>query len=151
MGQLTKNMYRQGSQLFDLSDGQLRRGASKVTHNSGWYNQAGESLGWGGDLSVSDMQHIQDGLEPGELFILLGDQGARFPRSRIPDLDCPGAAYVAEHCCYIINKKNILMVAQSHVKPWDINGVMPKIISRTTAKKMIIGTRKCRAPNTRNS
>jgi hypothetical protein len=135
-------MYRQGSRLFGLSDGQMRRGDAKITHNSGWYNKSGEILGWGGDLAVSDMKHIQDGLEPNELFIILSDQDARYPRSGKLDLDAPGVTYIAGHCRYIINRENIFVVQQFKESSWTIDGITPKLISRTTARKIIKAAQK---------
>jgi hypothetical protein len=137
MGQLTKYMYRQGSHLFGLSDGQMRRGDSKITHNSGWYNKAGEILGWGGDLSAGDMKRIQEGLELNELFIILSNQDARYARSGKPDLDAPGITYVAGHCRYIIDRERIYVIQQFKESSWTIDGITPEIISRTKAKKII--------------
>jgi hypothetical protein len=135
-------MYRQGSHLFGLSDGQMRRGDAKITHNSGWYNKSGEILGWGGDLAVADMKRIREGLEPGELFIILSDQDARYARSGKPDLDAPGVTYVAGHCRYIIDREKIYVIREYKESSWTIDGVTPELISRTRAKKIIKAAQK---------
>jgi hypothetical protein len=142
MGQLTKYMYRHGSRLFGLYDGQMRRGDTKVTHNSGWYNKSGEILGWGGDISTDDMRRIQEGLEPTELFILLSDQDARYSRSGSPDLDAPGVAYVAEHCHFIIDRERIYVIHEYKTSVQVIDGIALEIISRAKAKKIIKAAQK---------
>jgi hypothetical protein len=74
MVQLTKGMYgtefNRTSSLFGLRCGQMSRGQSKITHNSGWYNKSGEKLGWG-DLSLKHFKRIADEIAEDELFIVL--------------------------------------------------------------------------------
>jgi len=90
-------------------------------HNGGWYNKAGEKLGWG-DLSVKDMKYICDSLNADELFIILGEQesfwdfvsdlghSAQTATTR-PEIDAPGVDYVAEHALYILAKGKLHVVA----------------------------------------
>ena len=137
MTQLTKNMYRRGSTLFGLRDAQMRRGSSKITHNSGWYNKAGEALGWGGDLAVRDLKRIRDEIALGELFILLSDQDARY-YSLIADLDAPGVMYVAQHCYYIIELGSVFIVSTDQGSAWSMDGLTPIVITPEAAKKHIV-------------
>jgi hypothetical protein len=123
MAQLTKGMYGSqfvnASSLFGLRCGQMR-GRDRIGHNSGWYNEAGEKLGWG-DLSVADIRRISREIEPGELFIILGEQdsfwnfvthyGAIGSMCRTkPEAESPGVEYVAEKCCLIVAKDRVCFV-----------------------------------------
>lgn len=123
MTQLTKGMYgsqfANASSLFDLRCGQMR-GRDRMTHNSGWYNKAGEKLGWG-DLSAKDLRRISREIETGELFIVLGEQdsfwnfvthyGAIGSMCRTkPEEQAPGADYVAEKCQFIVARGRICLV-----------------------------------------
>ena len=124
MPQLVKGMYsfvaQRSSDLFGLVYGQTRRGPTKMTHNSGWYNKAGEKLGYG-DLSAEDFQRIQDGLEETELFIILSESDAHwnfvskrmikgfFPKKETFE-DAPGIEYVAARALYIIGKGQLYRV-----------------------------------------
>jgi hypothetical protein len=117
---LTKGMYgnefsgRRGR--FNIRCGQVR--ADDYQHNVGWYNAAGEKLGWG-DLSREDLKNIAAGLEPGESFILLRESASywdfRFPGvfndTSGLDPEAPGADYVNAHAHIIITKNCI-----KHVK-----------------------------------
>lgn len=123
MTQLTQGMYgteyRRGSNLFGLRCGQIGDG---VTHNSGWYNKAGQRLGWG-DLDVDDFENIALGLEDDELFILLSERDTFWnerlerlaggkPGKRL-DQEAPGVDYVAEHARFIIAPCEVYAVIRS--------------------------------------
>jgi hypothetical protein len=110
--------FKSESDLFGLRCGQMR--GHDFTHNSGWYNREGEKLGWG-DLSLEDFQHISDGLDENELFIVLSESdsfwnfvtrpGLIGSISEVnPDVNAPGKEYVAEHCMYIIAKGKVYTV-----------------------------------------
>lgn len=114
MAQLTKGLYghefHNTSHLFGLSCGQLRR--KDLVHNGGWYNRAGEKLGWG-DLSSEDLLQISQELEEGEIFIILPEQASFWnfvTRPDIigsmaavkPDVEAPGVDYVVENAMWAI-------------------------------------------------
>lgn len=114
MAQLTQGMYgtifERQSTLFDIKCGQIRSGRDKRTHNSGWYNKAGQKLGWG-DLATSDMVRIAHELEPEELFITLSEGMSSWETSYYGvSEEAPGVDYVAEHALYIIAPKHLYMV-----------------------------------------
>ena len=75
---LTKGMFghefapAQGA-LFGFRAGQMR--SNDYVHNGGWYNKAGEKLGWG-DLSEEDMVRLMQELEDGEFFIILPESAS---------------------------------------------------------------------------
>jgi hypothetical protein len=118
MSQLVKGIYgsefdRTGN-LFGLLCGQMSGSATKITHNSGWYNKRGEKLGWG-DLSAEDFQRISMGIAADELFIILGEQDSHgnFQNKRVTTgilfkkeitEAAPGVEYVAAHAIYVIAK-----------------------------------------------
>lgn len=151
---LTKGMYGSEfnlkSDLFGLACGQMRCGG-KLTHNSGWYNKSGEKLGWG-DLSVADFARIRDGLEEGELFIILceGDSFWNFVKHNpgiigsmcktAPTADAPGVEYVAEHAAYIISTKEVCYVAHkwdTRRGPENVLGLIVQSIGRDDVQKII--------------
>jgi hypothetical protein len=111
--QLTKGMYgtefNQTSGLFGLRCGQMR---NIGTHNSGWYNRAGEKIGFG-DLTVGDFERIASELEDNDMFIVLKEDDSFWNfvtkpglvgsmASTSPDVQAPGVDYVAEHAQYAI-------------------------------------------------
>lgn len=109
---LKKGMYDDGSERFGLREAQMRVSSEKCAHNAGWYNAAGERLGWG-DLSFADLAAIAAGLEEGDVFIVLPEVQAHFafvfPRrfrwvGRRRTADAPGPAYVRRHAQYAVVK-----------------------------------------------
>lgn len=128
---LTKNMY--GSE-FDSAPGKfmgLRCGqmrSPQLTHNSGWYNRAGEKIGWG-DLDKYDFLRIRSALEDGELFVILGESdsfwnfvtrpGIIGSMSTVkPDVYAPGVEYIAEHAMYVITNEAIYSPSYSAKKEY---------------------------------
>lgn len=120
--QLTKGMYghefRNTSSLFGIRCGQCR--SQDMVHNGGWYNKAGEKLGWG-DLSPEDFLKIAKELEEGELFIILPESASfwNFVENigaigsmctTKPDIEAPGVDYVAENASYVIAKSAVYLV-----------------------------------------
>ena len=122
MAQLTKGMYQIGPRkpaVFGLTDGQTRR--RDMVHNGGWYNRAGEKLGWG-DLSPKDFQRISKELEGGELFIVLretdsfwnfvvynpGTTGGACVTEEAEK--APGVEYMIDHCAFIIERGELYYV-----------------------------------------
>src|SRR3989344_6367048 len=75
--QLMKGMYGDEltatNGLFDLRCGQ--RCHNSLIHAGGWYNKAGEKLGWG-DLSIENLLRIYGEVANGEFFVVLGETGS---------------------------------------------------------------------------
>lgn len=156
MGQLTKGMYghefRPTANLFGLRCGQGRGGDTKIGHNNGWYNRAGEKLGWG-DLSAEDLQRISSELEDGELFIVLSEQDSFWnfvthvgivgsACATKPEVEAPGVEFVATRCRYIVAQHQIYFVDDEDYLPWRrkdhvVGGVPIKVLTRDEAKQFI--------------
>lgn len=150
MAQLTKGMYgsqfERASRLFGLSCGQIR--GKDFVHNGGWYNKAGEKLGWG-DLAIEDFQKIRRELEDGELFIILGEQDSFWnfvTRPGIigsmaqvkPDVEAPGVDYVAEKARFVITKDGYFFVSDYPREEWfNRDGLEFRVVARADAKAFI--------------
>lgn len=104
---------------FSLCTGQMR--ATQITHNSGWYNAAGEKLGWG-DLGVRDFRSIQANLEDREVFIILGEQDSFWNFvtdfgtlgslcETKPTVEAPGKEYVERHMTYVITRNDMFRIS----------------------------------------
>ena len=146
---LTKGMFNHESvnkRLMGLTCGQMRS-KEDVAHNGGWYNKAGEKLGWG-DLAHADIPKIQKELEEGELFIVLGEHesfwdfvdfnpgiiGAMCHTK--PTAEAPGPDYVAEKCRWIFTRTAGYWINEySSAKEY----LGFKSISREEAKKLVLG------------
>ena len=90
-----------------LHSGQMRNSPTRA-HNGGWYNAAGEKLGWG-DLTLEDLERVAGLLEPNDVFVVLpesasfwgfvthnpGTTGAACTTD--PTELSPGVDYVVEH------------------------------------------------------
>lgn len=154
--QLIKGMYgsefdRTGN-LFGLRCGQMRGSSARMGKNNGWYNKAGEKLGFG-DIAVEDFQRIVLEIEEGELFITLGEQDSFWNfvtrpgitggmSARSADESAPGAEYVAEHCTYILSKDGMAVVSdysREGETERNINGLQLKVLTREAAKALILG------------
>jgi hypothetical protein len=136
--------------LFLLKCGQMR--GRDLVHNGGWYNRAGEKLGWG-DLEPADFQRIAEELEEGELFIILsesdsfwnfvthnpGSIGSRCATSA--DVNAPGVDYVAEKAMYIIGRMELYIVDRWGSNKSDttrIEGLTFKRLTKDAAKALIV-------------
>jgi hypothetical protein len=105
-GQLTENMYyprylgQQSSVLFGLRDSQMPLDAA--THNSGWFNKAGRYLGHG-DLTLENLRVIAEGLEAGEVFVVLSEYKTlgldQHPSPGPYNHDLP---YIAKYAMFVI-------------------------------------------------
>lgn len=103
--------------------GQMR-GTGHIVHNGGWYNAAGEKIGWG-DLEESDLKRLSDEMpRRGVLFILgeqdsfwkfvtynpgiIGDLCETHPSEKLPGMD------------YILDKATIVVLpyAWYYVDRW---------------------------------
>ncbi len=152
--QLTKGVYghefRPASNLFGLSCGQIR--SKDFVHNGGWYNRAGEKLGWG-DLSVDDFQRIYRELNDDELFIILGERDSFWNfvtrpgligsmAETEPTVEAPGVDYVAEKCRFIIGRNGLYLVDEYGSRKEDIvniDGLPFRVLTCDTAKTLIVG------------
>jgi hypothetical protein len=105
MAQLTKGMFGMGygrvdsrpaRELFGFSSGHISR--QDLIHNGGWYNKAGEWLGWG-DLSPLNLKRLAEVLEEGEIFVVL------YERDRAGN-GCEDATptFLAENAGYVVTK-----------------------------------------------
>lgn len=149
MAQLTKGMYghefNPTGEMFGLRCGQMRGGDTRMTRNSGWYNKAGEKLGFG-DLSAKDFQRIASELEDGELFVILGEQDSfwNFVGSMAetkPMVEAPGVDYVAEHAIYVIARNQLYRVdhwgyLKENTMEW--RGLQFKLLKQETVKALMI-------------
>jgi hypothetical protein len=156
MAQLTKGMF--GSQ-FDrrnavafagLSCGACR--GNDFVHNGGWYNKAGEKLGWG-DLSPDDFNKISQELEEGELFIILyeSDSFWNFVTHNPgiigsmcavqPTAEAPGVDFVSEKCAYVIANGQLYYVDRYGDSDKETlvtrDGLEFKVLKREAAKALI--------------
>lgn len=152
MAQLTKGMYGtefdQKSGLFGLLCGQMRV-LNRMGHNCGWYNKAGEKLGFG-DLSAEDLRRISEELEEGEVFVVLGEHDSFWHfvtrpgitggmSARSADESAPGVEYVAKKCTYIITRDGISFVTDygRGETERNINDLQVKVLTREAAKAML--------------
>ena len=155
--QLTKGIYGHEFDFtegpFGLSCGQMRRSEKIVpTHNSGWYNRAGEKLGFG-DLSAADFRRISSEINEDEIFIILSERdsfwnfverpgiiGAR-AHTR-PDVNAPGTAYVAAHCNFIVTRNRLIMVRTKYCyirkNFYEWNGLTFEVMSCDEAERLIV-------------
>ena len=154
MAQLTQGMFgtefrkRPETALFGLHCGQIR--GREFVHNGGWYNRAGEKLGWG-DLSLVDFQKIAEGLEEGELFIILAESDSFWnfvERPGIigsmavvkPTADAPGVDYVAEKAMYIIGFMELYVIdrwGDCKEATRNIDGLPFKVLKEADVKTFI--------------
>lgn len=129
---------------FGLNTGQMR--SLSMTHNSGWYNKAGEKLGWG-DLSPQDFERIKAELEDGELFIILGERdsfwnfvteiGKTGATSTVtPDVEAPGVDYVVEKASYVITRDGIYYLDMASETTIHC-GLEIKALKRKDLKKLV--------------
>lgn len=157
MAQLTKGMFshefdrRNASTFAGLGCGQMR--GLDFIHNGGWYNKAGEKLGWG-DLSPDDFRRILQELEEGELFIILYERDSFWNFvthnpgiigsmcTTKPTAEAPGVDFVAEKCAYIIAARGQLYYTDC----WGgfdketlttIDGLELKVLKRDAVRTML--------------
>jgi hypothetical protein len=130
---------RSTNNLFGLRSGQMCR-KGKLTHNSGWYNKAGEKLGWG-DLSTHDVARIAVGLEAGELFVILSESDSYWnPRKNGISESAPGVAYIAMHAMFIIASGYVYSVdrwSTTLLRTTEIAGMIFNVISQNETTRLI--------------
>jgi len=99
---LTKAMFRtRESNRFGIAEGMMWN-TGRILKGL-WYNQAGEWIGYG-DLAMSDIERIRDGLLEDELFVLIPEwvRVTRRTNPNVTDLE-----YVMENCFIIITRGKI--------------------------------------------
>jgi len=133
---------------FNLYSGQMRAGQGKMTHNSGWYNAAGEKLGWG-DLSAEDFGRIRALLKPGEAFVVLPEhesfwsfvqENRGFLGSHCltsADAEAPGPEYVRECMTYLVTEEAIFVVTESRTGLFERDGTVFVQMPREEAQKKL--------------
>src|SRR3989338_918088 len=153
MAQLTKGMYggeilaKRG--LFGLRCGQCR--GDDFVHNGGWYNRAGEKLGFG-DLAPADFLEVSNNLEDGEMFIILSESDSFWKfvyrpgligsmAAVKPDVEAPGVEYVAEHAMYVIARHQFYFVDRYGRKEGVVTmgGLDFGVISKEEVNQLIAG------------
>lgn len=140
MAQLTIGMYgdayQRTSNLFGLRCGQIRY-EGRRTHDAGWYNKAGEKIGWG-DLSNHDMTQIASELATDELFIVLG-VGDTYMDNVVPE-NYPSIDYVASCATFIVAPGHCYVINDWEHTPKKTTylGVMQyEVLTREQAVKLI--------------
>lgn len=156
MTQLTKGMFGTESEptsdAFGLQCGQTRAFVDRLARNNGWYNRAGEKLGWG-DLSTSDLQRLTAELNEGEFFLTLreGDSFKNFvvaspgPTHRSsdtrPESEAPGIDYVLEHVHFIVAHNALYWVDRfgTGIDDFDRKGLTFKLLSPQETRSLVLG------------
>lgn len=149
MSQLTKGMYGSEfspelNQPFGLRCGQMRP-MKGLIGNAGWYNRAGEKLGFG-DIGSRDLQTIANELAPNEVFAIVPEQDSYwafvYPKKGF-DLqeEAPGPDYVAQHAVYIVMQNEVLYISASRPdgEVFESNGVKIRCINRDMARVLLLG------------
>lgn len=124
---LKKGMYpdRGSPGRFGLRSAQLRARDDTIVRDAGWYNGAGEKLGWG-DLSDGDFKRIAAELKRDEMFVVLDQRASHFaflfPESHAwakPNgrPNAPGRAYVARHARYAILPGRVCVIDHEEIPP----------------------------------
>ena len=134
---------------YGLATSQMR--TQDLVHNGGWYNRAGEKLGWG-DLSPEDFRRISREIPEGELFIVLSEYDSFWPFveknpgtvgtscTTSPSGEAPGPDYVATKCLYIIRRGEMLLVdVRNSVTTTFANrdGLTFRVIKRPAVRDLI--------------
>jgi hypothetical protein len=124
---------------FGLSRDQMR--GNVMIQNGGWFNVKGELLGFG-DLAPNDLVHIAEGLEEGELFVVLYESSWRFQLPGNLERDAPGVEYVAAKCSHIIARSRYYHVESyvgenEGVETFLCRGLILTSMPRVVAKVLI--------------
>ena len=134
--QLTKGIFdrsvpRGEQPLFGLSTSQMR--GNEIVHNGGWYNLAGEKLGWG-DLAARDFVRILVEIPHGEAFIVLGEGASHWdflrdfggkPEAMALDPAAPGIDYVLEHMRWVIVSGSAAKASFAQARGSCLAGTLP--------------------------
>lgn len=127
---LKHNMYAEGSKMFGIHEGQVR--ADDFVHNGGWYNAAGEKLGWG-DLTGRDIERIASELIEGEAFYILSECDSYWD-CPAANKTLPGPEYVKDKVKFIIEPgKLVVMVNGSHFPSQRHEAELAKCVTRYNA------------------
>jgi hypothetical protein len=104
-----ENDVRPARAAYGLYSGQTR--GEEFLRNVGWYNSAGERLGWG-DLSRDDIRRLMSELPANQYFVILGEVDAYWnfmrrataERTAGLDIEAPGIEYLIEFARYAVTK-----------------------------------------------
>ncbi len=141
MTKLTRGMFGMGGvdprparALFGFSSGNYAR--IDFIHNGGWYNKAGEWLGWG-DLSPSDLERIAAVIEDDELFVIVHESDR--PRGKgQPDMT---PAELAKKAVYVVTKGRFHLVDREGYytgnEDVNLNYVVAKVLTLEAFAKML--------------
>jgi len=117
----------------------------KLTHNSAWLNREGDYLGFG-DLSRCDMVRIANGIEPGELFVVLPESASN-PGDWISHGGTktrPSLEWLAEHVLWLVEPGAAHMIPRyedpSEAKRTVIDGAVLDEISSEQARDILAKT-----------
>lgn len=130
---LTKDMFRTYKVQpgpFGLRHDQMVARAG-LLNNAGWYNAQGEYLGHG-DIGVNDLLNVSAGLEDGEFFMVMEENGWRYKET----VACKGGAtegekfymelgadYVAANCVMIVTRGAIHCVKAHYLNRFRHYGI----------------------------
>ena len=115
---------------FGLGSAQVRPGCAsgrfpcvKVMHNAGWYNAAGEFLGWG-DLCECDLKRIARECE--EPFFAVREEAWRACNLPLDFYLAPGIAWVLEQAVYLIERGRVQIFT---IQPelMEVSGPLPSV------------------------
>lgn len=110
---LVKNMYGEGSQMFNLEMAQMRM--DDTIHNGSWFNSQGEKLGWG-DLSRKDIRNIAINLEEGERFFILSERDSYWAFTKIAN----NGQHVTDLASLSLGEDTVLKLAEVIVEPGKV-------------------------------
>ena len=111
---LTKELFSVDAPTFGLVSGQMLPSSKQMFHNSGWYNQFGDKIGWG-DLSLENLEQVSRELDENDMFIVLRESDSFWPfvtkigpigamSETSADEQNPGVEYIAAHACVVVRK-----------------------------------------------
>jgi len=91
-----------------LEVGQMR--ATDTFHNAGWYNRAGDKIGWG-DLDYREVAEIPSRLSSGELLYVLPEYKSFWDlKDAGLDESRPGLDWIWEHAEATVTKNGIIII-----------------------------------------
>ena len=91
-----------------LEVGQMR--ATDTFHNAGWYNRAGDKIGWG-DLDYREVAKIPLRLSPGEMLYVLPEYKSFWDlRDTDRDESRPGLDWIWDHASAVITMSGIHII-----------------------------------------
>ncbi len=125
--QLRKMMYEfeRPGQLFGLSHDQVR--CPRLVTNAGWFNSAGEKIGYG-DLSADDIRRISsEEINWGELFIVLEEDDHRSNLPKDLKHDAPGIDYVLSKAHMVLARETRFLILRDRPGPARTRQILREI------------------------